>query len=1058
MTFRMIVLFFAVLSLNAVSVSAAGLGQDGYKGESVSPSVAKVTLKGRLAFEESWGCESPVPGQLVDWKTCHEFKHRFYGAGSNVGKPVLDNIAPYEIFVGGTHQLYPVLRPFNSQIIVGYFRQLPDATLQSCGVPKTIQTDSDGYFEVDLQACGAGQKTYLTLEARLAYQFKGMNKVGGVVATWPKLEGETEINKDNFVDLLATKLAAWDLNAQPQFTLGQTAAFKLDDGKTNQTPLFRFFASFSETPAVDLGTLVFLGSQATQDGYFNYVRQVLSGYQNVLELHRRLRNEFQSTFGADLYLNQMYVWDQKTKDSNQLSLLFPDSGIYTVNFDATWAYAGLGGVSLFGPYPEKFGDDPMDTFWLTGQTSTIAHEFGHSVHAAFASSSFIHDYSFASNYRRPNPLPSSYAPPAPFKTLDEFKKAMKDTPAEYPNPVYDVGHSYGQYEEFGTSFTEGIASTLGQFLLSKCGAWDDYYRPWGGAIGGVQSEFDSDFLLNAFNPDKTCDGSDGCSYHNFRYHMLARGIKEGSDAWKNRLYQLNELSKVVYSMGETAVRVTGNNEARWSQFGCDLLESDINNTSDELNVKGQYVADTTYIVGEILDGAVSDIDTLINGYKRTWSNTGLKETMKIGFAPLLKAMANFAKAKPGVDLDPQGSAQAVSQPAMGHSYNVLRLSTHSSPLSQLSFGKYLVSQGLGTSDQLATLLRSNFIDTGELYVPNYVSNPSPPLDLTHSVINSYDEEIDWNSKKTFFYYYLEGVSNAKPQLKVHARGPVYKYSNCRIRFRFTDVATGTQIEKDIKKNKTGEADWAQSLGVGVWVWNAKQVCDNGKESELTELPTYKITSAGKPQHLTVKHVPFCFYYLTPPVAPVMGTPVQLKLESDNVEFSFNAQSFSCAGGDLGFEFEFTDPVMTDLPVNNAKTLVKLDPVKPPNLEYSFWITASVKRKFVRPLPIQMMNSKGNQALVRARAFMIDPASGDKVYGDWSSYSGVTIPPYQSPAVSPKPDSRFDFGSNKFGFGPSRLDLKAIEDIQKRLIPWPIPTPLPTGDGGDPSPMDRRKPF
>ncbi|MGK5089144.1 hypothetical protein WDW86_16455 [Bdellovibrionota bacterium FG-2] len=1063
---KILLLGFLVFCSLQMAAAAAGLGEDGYKGDPVSSFKKKITIKGRLAFEENWGCDSSVPGQFVSGQECHQYKHRFYGAGPNLGKPVTEDLMPEEIYDSVTGELYPLLRPFSAQVKISLFKGTkPD--LQLCDVSKVVQTDSEGNFEVDLQACGAGQKVIVSLEAKLVYQLKGFDKTGAIVAGWPQNEGGEEVKKTNSLDLLVTKIMAWDINAQPQFFLGQVPTYEDATGKKSQTPTFNFFTAFDEAPSVDLGTLVFLGSQTAQDFYFNYVRQVVSGFQNVVELHRRLRAEFMKSLVPDQYVKAMFLWDKNLNVSKSLDVIFSDTGFYFVNVDATWAFGGLGGISFFGPYAEKLGDDPMDLFWLIGGTQTIAHEFGHSVHAAFASSSFTYDYSFANNYRRPNPLPKDYAQPAEFKTLDDFKAAIKDDPEKYPHPIYDIGHDYGQYQELGTAFVEGFASSLGQYILNRCAHWDDSSRPSGGPVGGSLVQYDDSFLGAVFNSTSSCDKKDGCSNHFFRYQMLKRGVVEDSKEWIRRRDQLQTLIKRIYAMGETAVRVTANNEARWSQLGCDLLDSVPGNKATFLNIKSQYIADSTYIAAEIMDGTVKDVDSFIAGYKKTWADTGYEENLSLDLIPFLRGMANFVKSKPGAEFDPPGTPAAVEMPNTGHKYNVLRLSTNSSPLSPLSLGKYFVGKGLLSQPQWASLLRSNFIDTGDLSAPSFVSSPDVPLGLTQSVIDTAGDEIPGDSTTHFVYTYLEGISQPKPKLKAQVVAPSYKYAPCVVRFSFTELLTNTVFEHDTKKNKNGEATWVQSMDTGVWVWGAKQVCENGKESVVAELPRVKIGLSGKLQHFTSKHVPLCLFGIPPPVVPTPKVPEQLQFTQDVVEYKFQAESYNCMGNSVGFEFEFTEPFKSDLPFTQFKKTVDVPPAAPPAKEESLWVKTTVNKVFMRPLPYEVSSLKPIQAFVRVRAYVVtllgiggSPGSNyeGKTYSDWSDPVGVSVPMYQKFDFTAKSRTTVE-GWQNYGFnsGPNLPNLKDLQWIEKSLIPSPLPTTFPTG-GGDPSPMDRRKPF
>ncbi len=327
-----------------------------------------------------------------------------------------------------------------------------------------------------------------------------------------------------------------------------------------------------------------------------------------------------------------------------------NKGFFNVFFDADWPHGGFGGISLF-----QWSTNP-DAYHLLSTTRLVAHELGHAIHAAFAPASLKYDYNFAN------------------------KMIRKD------GSEYSWGHGGDQYQEIGVSFVEGLANGLGQYLLNGCNTWNSAARPLGGVVP---------FSNNAWSGDTSCDNSDGCASHHFRYQMKKRGVAEGSTTYNDRLAVLQQMTQTLDTLGQG--RTTSNSETRVGELICDLLDSDTSVTH-AAGINGQsYVEDFTYHVGRALDGTLTGP---INAGTFTVQTYGAPaaETAQISLPELLSAAAGFC------------SGGCTLPSSYGASYNTDRLSATQGKLSPQRLVQHLVGQGWVSAADGTNVLRTNFME------------------------------------------------------------------------------------------------------------------------------------------------------------------------------------------------------------------------------------------------------------------------------------------------------------------------------------------------------------
>jgi hypothetical protein len=421
---------------------------------------------------------------------------------------------------------------------------------------------------------------------------------------------------------------------------------------------------------VNLGTQVFLGR--SDDDPFDYVRQVLSAFATVVELHHRLEDEVSE---GDPYDESYY---------DAMFAMHADSDldeVFAIRLDATWALGGRAGISLYHPDAGAFSDagGSADWSWLLSGTSVLAHEVGHAIHAGFApSSSGQFDYGFSGC---PNSAPCLQRP---------------------DGTSYGWGHGANGYQELGVSFNEGLASTIGQYLLNGCENWGGKARPVGGMDPFVASPLDPslprDTWGNQWSGDDACDASDGCGFHGVRHQLATlRGIEEGSPEWQARVGQLVDISSTAAAIGHRFV--TSNSEGRLAEFGCDLLDgnTDVSHATGQVG-GSQYLEDFTFLVGVTLDGRIFNPPY----YVRSYGSDPVSEDVQLTFEQFLESME-------GVCTD-RWATCGVTPTAPGPAYTTRRLSTFTGDKSAHGMLEYIEDRGWATHAETSALLRSNFME------------------------------------------------------------------------------------------------------------------------------------------------------------------------------------------------------------------------------------------------------------------------------------------------------------------------------------------------------------
>ena len=225
-----------------------------------------VRYVGRLALPDDQGCTSAVRPFEATWQQCHDFKRRF---DATTGKRLVSDF----VSTGA-------LRPLPATVELTVLAR--DGSSTGACSSLTFQTDFEGVLNVSLPGCGTGKPTVVVGRVFLQYAMTSpdFTRTGYVRGLWQ--DAET-------LDLLP----GTDIRSRP--------AFNVIDPKTKMVtkryrmPEFVFLvpiesepAKTSATPVVNLGTQIF-GSGDTVDD-FQYFRQVLIGWSNVIELHHRLHD------------------------------------------------------------------------------------------------------------------------------------------------------------------------------------------------------------------------------------------------------------------------------------------------------------------------------------------------------------------------------------------------------------------------------------------------------------------------------------------------------------------------------------------------------------------------------------------------------------------------------------------------------------------------------------------------------------------------------------------------------------------------------------------------
>jgi hypothetical protein len=576
-----------------------------------------VPVNGRIVFPDDAGCGSASPARQITWTECHKFKSRIDSAG----KPVTTNA-----YVADTN------RPLPATLVLSYRAYFGGAPLYTCDVT-SVQTNADGTFSTSLLTCPPPSPTEVApdeyrviVTAFLQYQVIGASgstgaDAGYIRGYWKNTDMAALFAK--FIVLTPLDVINWLTYTDPT------------SGDKFSMPALRFEVTVDTGPFA-LGTRVVAG---TAGGSYNYVRNLLSAYATMVQLHRNLRTELSD---SSRYL-KMFI------DTHPSGL--PRS--YVIAFADTWAYGGAGSISLLKPTTDL---NPSNVRLLS-DTGTLSHELGHSIHGSLAGSSFRSDYNFA------NPLMRS-----------DGKK-------------YDWGHGFDQYQEMGTAFVEGIASSLGQYLLNGCGNSIGTMRGVGGAGGGVA------FLTNLWSAVGT-DSADGEPLHHTRWQLRGvRSLGEPSAAFTTRRDAGRALARNAWLEGHRLT--TSNNEARWAEFGCDLMDGDSSVDYVKTLAPSAYVDDFSALVWETHQGDNDGGTYTVVDYVAPKG-----EKVNLALRQVVNAMDGFCPTCPTMTTDQTKAA-----------YKKDRLAASTALQSPSRFAQYFIDLKVATAEKMRDVLRANFMET-----------------------------------------------------------------------------------------------------------------------------------------------------------------------------------------------------------------------------------------------------------------------------------------------------------------------------------------------------------
>ncbi|HEY2991389.1 MAG TPA: hypothetical protein VGM22_01155 [Methylomirabilota bacterium] len=584
---------------------------------------SRFLVKGRIAIVEDADCNAPNDDyQKTSWEQCHAFKRHF---DPKSGMPIVSN-----------NPAAGALRPFRGGVFVHAYPvgpgPIPKGT-KRCGT-WWVQTSLDGYFNALLPSCGKpGDPLQLRFIATLTYQLTTVPGDGIIRGAWRQNQIEPLYSPDIQIDPFPSFLREWDTVENGRPVSYVQPKFDVAISMLNGEP--------AAGSTVDVGTQVLLQQNPPPPRAFEYLRYVLLTWNDLVELHQRLRQVWVDANQPSAY--------QKIFVKNPAENCEP---CFTVEYVSDFAsFAVPGGIRLHNPEP--------DLVWSPeGVATPLGHEFGHTIHSAFAPGSLnlLQDPSFGSSTRT---------------------KAGVDTAGI---------HHDGELQEMGVAFKEGIATTIGQYLVNGC----DGQRSYDQLV--IRANLQGP-LSNYFSGDASCDQTNSitCSYLHFRWHMNQRGIAEDSQEWNRRLALLQALAQKFNV-------VSSNSETRWSQFACDLLDNtssldQLGNLRPLTQITGR-LEDYLLHVGRILNGEAVDVDALPF---TKYLVDEQPENVRLTLPQLLEAMDQF--------YDGAGVPLAMTDPA----YPPLRLSVRGRAAPQ-ALGLYLVKKGWITKDQLNNVLRTNFME------------------------------------------------------------------------------------------------------------------------------------------------------------------------------------------------------------------------------------------------------------------------------------------------------------------------------------------------------------
>lgn len=565
-----------------------------------------VYVKGRLAFSEDSRCNDDNSNYIFSWSKCHSFKRHF--------DPITGTSILSDSYYAGAYRPIPAY----VEVSLGFSNQLG----KKC--PKNgAFTSLDGDLNIGILPCSTLEKSkspdLLKFKVQLYYNVTINAK---------------EIAEIRSIMLKGDIDAVYKVDSSPVLWTVQQKDYK--DDYVYAT--FEFNRKLSrqkeQGEIIDLGVLSFLDQ--LPPAIVESAKVTLDTWQAFIEYHSKLRNSLaDQPDGMKLY-KKMFV----QKPEHKCSLC------YTVSFlrSGGGSGGGEGGAQFLKLHPIENAIFDVDI--------PLGHEFGHSIHASLAPTSFNIESSgdgslFGSSYQ---------------------DKQGKE---------YSSSHNRQQVQDMHIAFLEGVPEALTRYLIDGCTSeWlNDKQQPppknsWLGEI------------------DPSCDDKEYCSYHQFRFQMSKRGIAEGSKGWNDRLTILQDL--------KFDPNILSNNEQRFTYFLCDLLttSSDISHAYSGKRIGRKYVSDHVAFIGRIMDTGIKEnyLD-----YIKEYKNDVVPKSFSLSLRQVLGALDSFLPA--GTILPDIGD------PA----YTEAQLSI-ASKLSPQSFGMYLVNKKLLTKDQLNNVLRANFME------------------------------------------------------------------------------------------------------------------------------------------------------------------------------------------------------------------------------------------------------------------------------------------------------------------------------------------------------------
>ena len=670
-------------------------------------------IEGQLVFVEDSACTSAVPFQQTKHTQCHYQKHRLSPSGNKL--------------IAETNHIPNALRPLASQVLIVY--SMVDERTGNTRIcdQRLVQTDDYGKFDVSMWACNKPGPKWLSMFVYLRYKITDARfqkrldwekvppeSTGTVQAIWKKKDAETVFSS-------LGGLLAGEFHSKAVFKDKSTYGndeYTIPGFHIRQEIEEPTFSRQRLVATHKLGLLDVFRHTRFSGRRLTYLREMVSGFTSVVELNLRFLEELQRFGrGAEFFQKHALPLDQgrytflmTTADPQGKQFpgkVAPDRERYiNLRLQSTWPLASGNRLFMFGP---KQAINPDISHWRLrwglSSIGVLSHEFGHTVHSALAPNSGDFIYRFAARGRRPDPLPANYKDRA--NVLAEIRKKGRD---------YGVGHSNSEYQEMGTALGEGLADTIGQYMITACRDWSSSRRPVGGVDPFVRALTSPVGSGNQWAADNFDDGvGDGSNFHHVRWHLSQRNIAEGSAEFNRRVGLLRALSARARQVGHRFI--TTNNEARYAQFGCDLLDSDTSTTHAASTKDKQYLDDFTFNAARILNGDVpgSTLPATV-GAVRKFEGAMAAETIEVDFLELLKAMANIC-----------GTGCAFPK-ITEKGFAEDRVSYHASHQSPLRLGAYLLHKKQITNPgAFSNLLRSNFME------PKTISAQCDGLNLKRAI-------------------------------------------------------------------------------------------------------------------------------------------------------------------------------------------------------------------------------------------------------------------------------------------------------------------------------------